>query len=99
MQDYFILRDHEGIIRACIDISDRPSCFEKLIGFGLDPFIYRLRWITPDIAEVYEYWWGTKTHLILRVKDKLPVTTLKSSDKLPKGCVASPTPYRENRMI
>jgi hypothetical protein len=99
MEDLFIFRDHEGIIRGCISIHDRPSDFEKLIGFGLDPFVYRLRWITSDIAQIYEFWWNTQIGMLVRSGNKLPTTPYRSNKSLPKGCVASSTPYFMNSMI
>lgn len=99
MSDYFVFRDHECIVRACVDIIDRPSCFEKLIGLGLDPLVYRLRWISPDRADVWEYWWGTTVGSIIRVPYKYPCTPYNSKKALPRGFASSPTPYRDNSML
>lgn len=99
MLDYFILRDHEGIVRSCISIHDRPTNFEKLIGFGLDPFVYRLVWHGDNIADVIEYWWGTKFGTIIRVPGPIPTTPIKSNKALTTGFAASPSPYMLNKMI
>jgi hypothetical protein len=108
--DMFLLRNHEGKARDVIDISKHITDFGKLITLGLDPLIYRLRWLNPDRADVWEFWWGTTPFTIERVRELSPedskelleyktTANLRNYESLPQGYAASPSHLHRNRMI
>lgn len=108
--DLFILRNHKGEASAVIDISDKPTNFDKLVAFGLDPLIYRINWLGPDHAYIWEFWWGTTPFYINRIseidiKDYANIVSFKKKIRdnnlinLPKGGASSPSHLHDNFMI
>lgn len=106
--DIFALINHKNEIINLFDISDLPSNIDKLIGAGLDPMVYSLKWSNENIADVEEFWWGTRPYKIVRVAKDLTLayhqrwfhykdTHVKTN--LPTGLVASASPFHLNRMI
>jgi hypothetical protein len=110
--DNFILRNHEGKACRLLDISNLPTDFDKLVGFCLDPLIYRISWLGPDNAYIWEFWWGTTPFTIHRVSNKdissrdlnnlteftYNIKSTKSKG-LPRGGAASPSHLHTNFMI
>lgn len=100
MVDLFVLKNNLGERLLYIDISDKDTDFKKLIGFGLDPLIYRIDWKSPDEAEIWEYWWGTRPFSIRREQVMESTLGIQVSDiGLSKGEAASPSPWFRNNMI
>lgn len=98
--DLFTLKNHLGERLTYIDISDKDTDFKKLIALGLDPLVYRLRWVNSDEAIVWEYWWGTEPFTIRREQFMEGTIGIQVSKiGLPKGIAASPSPWKLNKMI
>lgn len=67
MSDTFALLNHNDEVIKLLDISNLPNTVDKLISLSLDPFVYRVRWESPNKAIIWEFWYNTDCYKFVRI--------------------------------